>query len=66
MKIFEENVYFVEKLNNENGSAKFEINKFSDWTEEEFGLVSCKQFFNKNFQFIYIIIIIIAITIIII
>ncbi|EFO27054.1 papain family cysteine protease containing protein [Loa loa] len=35
LKIFQENVQLIEKLNNENSTATYEITKFADWDDEE-------------------------------
>ncbi|VDO39429.1 unnamed protein product [Onchocerca flexuosa] len=40
LKIFRENVQLIEKLNNENSSAIYEINKFADWSDKEFNAFS--------------------------
>uniref|UniRef100_A0A0R3RYX9 Papain family cysteine protease n=1 Tax=Elaeophora elaphi TaxID=1147741 RepID=A0A0R3RYX9_9BILA len=35
LKIFQENVYLIEKSNNENSTATYEVTKFADWADEE-------------------------------
>ncbi|VDK72173.1 unnamed protein product [Onchocerca ochengi] len=40
LKIFRENVQLIEKLNNENSSAIYEISKFADWSDKEFNAFS--------------------------
>ncbi|VDK78900.1 unnamed protein product [Litomosoides sigmodontis] len=40
LKIFQENVHVIEKLNNENSTATYEISKFADWADDELNAFS--------------------------